>query len=146
MKPRNISTNNRCDILGEYNDIMSTDEWKEVKIQVDDACVIGVPISEDAIKNWTDEMVAYYMVKWKKRDVNTISPQQRLKSKMESIHNMIVHLNRNLHNNVKANVEKMVENSIVTTGDKYDVLYEHFILNALRQNCSKLRSCKSKEV
>ncbi|PWA81703.1 hypothetical protein CTI12_AA185460 [Artemisia annua] len=121
-----VETKNRFDILGKENESMNTDMWNEVKNQVKVACNIALPISEDAMTSWNDEMVAYYMVNWKQRTANRSSPEQRLKSKMESIKNKIVHLNRNIHNSAKSNAEKLLRNSVVITGDKMDVSFDKF--------------------
>lgn len=82
-----------------------------MKVLIDVACDKGVPISDGAMKGWTDKMVLYYMDNWNKRAGHNDSSEQKLKYKMEIIKNRIVHLNRNLHNNAKANAEKMVKNS-----------------------------------
>ena len=70
-----VETKNRFDLLGEENDSMNTDVWNDVKSQVKAAYDIGLPISENVVKNWNDEMIGYYMVKCKQRTVNRSSPE-----------------------------------------------------------------------
>lgn len=143
LETQKISTKNRFDILGEDNGNMDTYEWKEVKSFVNTACAIGVEISEEVMKDWTDEMVAYYILKWKKRPVHKASPEQKLKSKMESITSRIVSLNRNIHNNAKRNAEMMVEKSIVTIGDKNDVSYDKFYSQCFKAELRKVEELQA---
>ncbi|GKE64742.1 zinc knuckle CX2CX4HX4C containing protein [Tanacetum coccineum] len=46
VENRNINTKNRFEVLGEENESEDSDSWKEVKIHVDVACDMGIPVSK----------------------------------------------------------------------------------------------------
>ncbi|PWA53606.1 hypothetical protein CTI12_AA442920 [Artemisia annua] len=66
----NVATSNRFHLLSEEGVNLVTDPWKDVKEQVASACSTGVPITDNVLKGWTNEMVKFYTVKWNNRHMH----------------------------------------------------------------------------
>ncbi|PWA58114.1 hypothetical protein CTI12_AA401330 [Artemisia annua] len=114
---KNVATSNHFDLLRDDNVCEEVDPWKEVKELVVAACNTGVPIYEVVLKNWNEDMIKFYSVKWNNRSKKSGYIKQQLESEMVSLVNQIVQLNRNLNRNSKLNAEKMLKNSVLTTKD-----------------------------
>ncbi|GJV02850.1 RNA-directed DNA polymerase, eukaryota, reverse transcriptase zinc-binding domain protein [Tanacetum coccineum] len=82
-----ISSSGNWDIEKEDNSV-----WKEVKIQVDVASDMGISVSNEVIKGWSDDMVKFYKEEWSKRVKKGITPKEKLKSKIDELGSRIIHL------------------------------------------------------
>ncbi|PWA92765.1 reverse transcriptase domain, Reverse transcriptase zinc-binding domain protein [Artemisia annua] len=134
---KNVATSNRFDLLRDDNACEEVDPWKEVKELVVAACNTGVPIDEVVLKNWNEDMIKFYSVKWNNRSKKSGYIKQQLESEMVSLVNQIVQLNRNLNRNSKLNAEKMLKNSVLTTKDASDVSLSKFYDAACRAELAK---------
>ncbi|GJU52797.1 hypothetical protein Tco_1226511 [Tanacetum coccineum] len=68
---------NRFDIfLSDENVNEETNEGDQVKILIKRACDMGIPISDDDLKDWPLDMVDLYYDMWKKRSTQFLSPKQ----------------------------------------------------------------------
>ncbi|PWA39331.1 zinc knuckle CX2CX4HX4C [Artemisia annua] len=123
---KSVATSNRFDLLRDDNANAEPDLWKEVKELVAAACNTGVQIGDDVLKGWNEDMIKYYMVKWKNRAKNSGYVKQQLETKMKILVSQIVQINRNLHKNSKLNAEKKLMNFVLTTQDASDVSLSKF--------------------
>ncbi|GKD04471.1 hypothetical protein Tco_1179445, partial [Tanacetum coccineum] len=99
-----VSVENRFDVLNEDIDVEVSDVWEDVRARITTACNSGLPIAEEEINKWPDDIVKLYKEKWKKRSYAEKSPAElKLIEVMENLHNRIVQLNENLHVNARAN-------------------------------------------
>nr|GEW06669.1 hypothetical protein [Tanacetum cinerariifolium] len=121
----------RFDILEEENDDMDVTDWKDFLIQVDMACVKGIPISDEVFSECSEEKVKFYRDEWKKRVKRRVTPKESLKDKMESLHSRIILVNKNHFNNAKSNATRMVKESEAKIGKKIRGLYNQFYAQAL---------------
>ncbi|GJR58908.1 hypothetical protein Tco_1501070 [Tanacetum coccineum] len=95
-----ISVNNRFDALNKDNYVEVSDVWEDVRARITTACISGLPIVEE-------ELIEV----------------------MESLHNRIVHLNKNLYENARANALELVKETDEAMGVKsnnslYTKLYD----------------------
>ncbi|PWA36691.1 zinc knuckle CX2CX4HX4C [Artemisia annua] len=79
---KNVATSNRFDLLRDDNVCEEVDPWKEVKELVVAACNMGVPIDEVVLKNWNEDMIKFYSVKWNNRSKKSGYIKQQLESEM----------------------------------------------------------------
>ncbi|GJX06167.1 RNA-directed DNA polymerase, eukaryota, reverse transcriptase zinc-binding domain protein [Tanacetum coccineum] len=136
---KNISTMNRFDVLAEDIEKEDNSVWKEVKIQVDVASDMGISVSNEVIKGWSDDMVKFYKEEWSKRVKKGITPKEKLKSKIDELGSRIIHLNRNLHVNANMNALKMVKDSVEATGATSDGSYEKFYSQTYKNELLKVK-------
>ncbi|GKB04620.1 zinc knuckle CX2CX4HX4C containing protein, partial [Tanacetum coccineum] len=136
---RNINTKNRFEVLGEENESKVSDIWKEVKIHVDVACDMGIPVSEDVISScsWSADMVKFYDEEWTKRVKWNVTLEEMLKTKISDLYADIVHLNRNLHVNAKTNALRMIKDSEEATDEKDNDSYEKFFYQTYKEEVIK---------
>ncbi|GKE50314.1 hypothetical protein Tco_1481572, partial [Tanacetum coccineum] len=135
---RNINTKNRFEVLGEENESNVSDIWKEVKIHVDVACDMGIPVSEDVISSWSADMVKFYDEEWTKRVKWNVTLEEMLKTKISDLYADIVHLNRNLHVNAKTNALRMIKDFEEATGEKDNDSYEKFFYQTYKEEVIKI--------
>ncbi|GKA15430.1 hypothetical protein Tco_0695177 [Tanacetum coccineum] len=89
VENRNVNTKNRFEVLGEEKESEDSDSWKEVKIHVDVACDMGIPVSKIL-----------------------------LLTKISDLDAEIEHLKKNLLVNAGMNAQRMVNDSEEATGEK----------------------------
>ncbi|PWA42885.1 hypothetical protein CTI12_AA521820 [Artemisia annua] len=88
----------------------------KVKDQVASACSTGVPITDNVLKGWTNDMV-----KWNNKHMVKGSVEQQLETERSNLLNQIVQLNRNINKNSKLNAERVMKNSVLTSQESNDV-------------------------
>ncbi|GKA31463.1 zinc knuckle CX2CX4HX4C containing protein [Tanacetum coccineum] len=135
-----VSVENRFDVLNEDIDVEVSDVWEEVRARITTACNSGLPIAEEEINKWPDDIVKLYKEKWKKRSYVEKSPAElKLIEVMESLHNRIVQLNENLHVNARANALRLVKETNDATGVKSNSnLYTKFYDQSCREDLIKV--------
>ncbi|GJT13944.1 hypothetical protein Tco_0860986 [Tanacetum coccineum] len=135
-----VSVENRFDVLNEVIDVEVSDDWEEVRARITTACNSGLPIAEEEINKWPDDIVKLYKEKWKKRSYVEKSPAElKLIEVMESLHNRIVQLNENLHVNARANALRLVKETDDATGVKSNSnLYTKFYDQSCREDLIKV--------
>ncbi|GKB47970.1 brefeldin A-inhibited guanine nucleotide-exchange protein 5 [Tanacetum coccineum] len=142
-----VNKKNRFEVLGEENESEVSDIWKEVKIHLDVACDIGIPVSEDVISScsWSADMVKFYDEEWTKRVKWNVTFEEMLKTKISDLYADVVHLNRNLHVNAKTNALRMIKDFEKATGEKDNDSYEKFFYQTHKGEVIKVRDLHGKE-
>ncbi|GKF15620.1 hypothetical protein Tco_0057082, partial [Tanacetum coccineum] len=135
-----VSVENRFDVLNEDIDVEVSDVWEDVRARITTACNSGLPIAEEEINKWPDDIVKLYKEKWKKRSYAEKSPAElKLIEVMENLHNRIVQLNENLHVNARANALRLVKETDEATGVKSNSnLYTKFYDQSCREDLIKV--------
>lgn len=136
---KSVAVSNRFDLLREDIVNVESDPWKEVKELVIFACsTTGVPIADNILKGWTDDMIKFYKVKWNNRPRSNVSAKQHFENEMKSLSYQILQINRNLDKNSKMNAEKMLKLSSLTTPVKSDASFSKFYDEAYRAELAKI--------
>ncbi|PWA47577.1 hypothetical protein CTI12_AA497970 [Artemisia annua] len=117
---KSVVTSNRFDILGVEGVNEVGDPWKEVKDKVATACNTNVPIKENVLKGWNDDMIRFYSVKWNNRSWKNGSVKQQFEAEIKSLSSRIAQISRNINLNSKVNAEKLLKNSVLTNQDNSD--------------------------
>ncbi|PWA42887.1 hypothetical protein CTI12_AA521840 [Artemisia annua] len=122
---KSVFTSNMFDILGVEGVNEVGDLWKEVKDKVATACNTNVPIEENVLKGWNDDMVRFYSVKWNNRSWKNGSVKQQFEAEIKSLSSRIAQISRNIKFNSKLNAEKFLKNSVLTNQDNSDVSFRN---------------------
>ncbi|GJV35491.1 hypothetical protein Tco_1407968 [Tanacetum coccineum] len=115
VENRNINTRNRFEVLGEENESEVSDSWKEVKIHVDVACDMGIPVSKILL-----------VIELKLTKISDLDAE-------------IEHLEKNLLVNAGMNAQRMVNDSEEATGEKVNGLYEKFFYQTYKVEVLKVK-------
>lgn len=89
-------------------------------------------------------MVNFYTDKWNDRVMRSGSPAQQLEFKIKGLSNQIVFLNKNMNNNAKFNVVKMVKSLGVTNNMSKDASYSKFYVDAYKAELFKVEALLKK--
>ncbi|GJV37474.1 retrovirus-related pol polyprotein from transposon TNT 1-94 [Tanacetum coccineum] len=138
-----VGSKDKLSESGEENESEVSDIWKEVKIHVDVACDMGIPVSEDVISScWSADMVKFYDEEWTKRVKWNVTFEEMLKTKISDLYADIVHLNRNLHVNAKTNALRMIKDSEEATDEKDNDSYEKKLLTEVMESTGMVYTLK----
>nr|GEW65378.1 hypothetical protein [Tanacetum cinerariifolium] len=116
-----------------------SDSWKEVKIHVDVACDMGIPVSKDVISSWFIR-VWFYDEEYTKRVKRNVILEEKLKTKISDLEAELVLLNRNLLVNAIMNAQRMVKDSEEATGEKVNGLYDDFFYQTYKAEILKVKN------
>ncbi|GJU08699.1 RNA-directed DNA polymerase, eukaryota, reverse transcriptase zinc-binding domain protein, partial [Tanacetum coccineum] len=147
---RNFNTKNTFSVLAKYVDENTTNEEQGIRVNIDVAFEIGVPIDEEEAQKWPQDLQEYYRDKYARMENG--DKRKLLLNKIRILEEDV----RSRRDNIKAKCQKLanegvvyeMENSGNTRSQAYGVVYDKAYRNelAMIQDLIVKRQCTEVEV
>ncbi|PWA52653.1 zinc knuckle CX2CX4HX4C [Artemisia annua] len=112
---RDFKTNNRYSVLANESVEDTMNELQGIKVKIDVACEMGIPIDEEESKKWHEELQRYYEEKCVAMQKN--EKKALLQNKIKLLEKEIVASNRGIELKSKKEAEEGVANEMECTGN-----------------------------
>ena len=123
---RDFKTSNRFDVLADENEADKINELQGIKVNIDVACEMGLPIDEEVSSKWPEDLQQYY----KNKCLNMQKDEKivMLQNKVKLLDKKIVARRCGINANVKKKAEECVTFEMEDTGNSrnqaFGVVYD----------------------